>query len=247
MHKDVAIALQLQTIDCRIAELRREIATLPRQIAEIENALISHMKRLEMDKAALAANQRERKRLDGEVAAQQQKISKLRDQMLLAKTNDQYRAFQHEIDFCEQSIRKCEDQTLDLMGEAEALETNVKAAEISLAAEKKVVAAERAKAQARTAEDKVELARAEAEHATHAQQMSAPMLTYYQRLRSRYYKEGDIVAEAKNSMCQACMMLMRPQYFQDVKAGEQVLNCENCRRILYYDEPAMDVDAQMNG
>jgi hypothetical protein len=77
--------------------------------------------------------------------------------------------------------------------------------------------------------------------------MSAPMLAYYQRLRSRYYKEGEIVAEAKNSMCQACMMLMRPQYFQDVKAGEQVLNCENCRRILYYDEPAVDVDAQMNG
>jgi len=247
MHKDVAITLQLQTIDVRIAELRREIATLPRQIAEIENTLISHMKRLEMDKAALAANQRERKRLDGDVAVHQQKISKLRDQMLQAKTNEQYRAFQHEIDFCEQSIRKCEDQTLDLMGEAEALETNVKAAEVSLAAEKKVVLAERTKAQARTAEDKVELAKAEAEHAHHAQQLSAPALTYYQRLRTRYYKEGAVVAEAKNSMCQACMMLMRPQYFQDVKAGEQVLNCENCRRILYYDEPAVDVDAQMNG
>ncbi|HEY3442000.1 MAG TPA: C4-type zinc ribbon domain-containing protein [Paludibaculum sp.] len=247
MHKDVAITLQLQTIDARIAELRREIATLPRQIAEIENTLISHMKRLEMDKAALSANQRERKRLDGDVAVHQQKISKLRDQMLQAKTNEQYRAFQHEIDFCEQSIRKCEDQTLDLMGEAEALEANVKTAEVSLAAEKKVVLAERTKAQARTAEDKAELAKAETEHAHHAQQLSAPALAYYQRLRTRYYKEGAVVAEAKNSMCQACMMLMRPQYFQDVKSGEQVLNCENCRRILYYDEPAVDVDAQMNG
>ncbi|MBL0161429.1 MAG: hypothetical protein IPP47_30795 [Bryobacterales bacterium] len=247
MHKDVAITLQLQSIDVRIAELRREIATLPRQIAEIENTLISHMKRLEMDKAALAANQRERKRLDGDVAVHQQKISKLRDQMLQAKTNEQYRAFQHEIDFCEQSIRKCEDQTLDLMGEAEALEANVKTAEVSLAAEKKLVLTQRAKAQARTAEDKVELAKAEAEHAQHAQQLSAPALAYYQRLRTRYYKEGAVVAEAKNSMCQACMMLMRPQYFQDVKSGEQVLNCENCRRILYYDEPAVDVDAQMNG
>ena len=247
MHKDVAITLQLQTIDHRIAELRREIATLPRQIAEIENTLISHMKRLEVDKAALAANQRERKSLDGEVAAHQQKISKLRDQMLLAKTNEQYRAFQHEIDFGEQAIRKCEDHTLDLMGEAESLETNVKAAEVSLTAEKKLVFAERAKAQARTAEDKVELAKEEAEHALHAQQLSAPALAYYQRLRTRYYREGAVVAEAKNSMCQACMMLMRPQYFQEVKAAEQVLNCENCRRILYYDEPAVDIEAQMNG
>lgn len=247
MHKDAAIGLQLQTIDQRIAELRREIATLPRQIAQIENVLVSHIKRLERDKAALAANQLERKRLDGDVAVHQQKISKLRDQMLLAKTNEQYRAFQHEIEFCEQAIRKCEDQTLDLMGEAETLEKNVGAAEVSLAAEKKLVAAERARAQARTAEDKVLLAAAEAEHAALAAQMSPPLLAYYQRLRSRYYKEGDVLAEAKNSMCQACMMLMRPQYFQDVKAAEQVLNCENCRRMLYYQEPAADVDAQMNG
>ena len=134
MHTDVAIVVRLQEIDLRIAELRREIATLPRQIAEIEKALVSHMKRLELDKAALAANQRERKRLDGEVATHQQKISKLRDQMLQAKTNEQYRAFQHEIEFCEQAIRKCEDHTLDLMGEAETLEINVKAAEVSLAA-----------------------------------------------------------------------------------------------------------------
>ncbi len=246
MHKDVAIALQLQTVDQRIAELRREIATLPRQIAEIEKTLMGHMQRLEKDKTALAANQRERKRLDGEVATHQQKISKLRDQMLLAKTNDQYRAFQHEIEFCEQAIRKCEDHTLDLMGEAETLETNVQAAEVSLAAEKKVVQSERVKAQARTAEDKVELALAEAGHAQRAQQLSAPILAYYQRLRSRYYKEGAVVAEAKNDMCQACMMLMRPQYFQDVKAGEQVLHCENCRRFLYFDEPATDVAAEMN-
>ena len=43
------------------------------------------------------------------------------------------------------------------------------------------------------------------------------------------------------------MMMLRPQFFQDVKAGEQVMFCENCRRILLYHEPAQDVEAQMNG
>jgi hypothetical protein len=247
MHKDISTALELQALDLRAGELRREIATLPKQIAQIETALESHRKKLELDKAALAANQRERKKLDGDAQVHQQKISKLRDQMLSAKTNEQYRAFQHEIEFCEQGIRKAEDQILDLMGEAETLEKNVKAAEVALAAEQKVVEGEKAKAKQRTAEDQAELKKVEATRATAAASLPPALLATYDRLRTRYYKDGDVIAEARDSVCQACMMAMRPQYFQDVKEGGQVLFCENCRRILYYAEPAVDVEAQMNG
>ncbi len=246
MHKDISTALKLQALDARALELKREIATLPKQIAQIEKQLEGHLKRLELDKSALAANQRERKQLDTDVQGQHGKISKLRDQMLQAKTNDQYRAFQHEIEFCEQAIRKAEDKTLDLMSEAEALEKNVKAAEAALAEEKKAVDAEKAKAKQRTEEDQAELKTVEAERAATAAELPKPLLAAYDRLRTRYYKDGDVIAEAKDSMCQTCMMAMRPQYFQDVKASEQVMFCENCRRILYYVEPAVDVEAQMN-
>ncbi len=241
MHQDLATALRLQSMDLRIADLRREIAALPKQIAEIEKALDSHLKKLDLDKAALAANVRERKKLDGDIQAQQQKISKLRDQMLQAKTNDQYRAFQHEIEFCEQSIRKAEDQTLDLMGEAESLEKNVKAAESALAQEKGVVEAEKARAKTRTAEDQAELKKVEGERSAAAAGIPVALLAVYDRLRTRYYRDGDVIAEAKDGMCQACMMAMRPQFFQDVKRGEQVMFCENCRRILYFEEPPIDV------
>jgi len=241
MHQDLATALRLQSMDVRIGELRREIAALPKQIAQIMKALDSHLKKLDLDKAALAGNLKERKRLEGEVQTQQQKISKLRDQMLLAKTNDQYRAFQHEIEFCEQAIRKAEDHILDLMGEAEALEKNVKAAEVSLAEEKKTVEAEKVRAKARTAEDQAELKKIESERAAAAGGMPAELLTLYDRLRTRYYRDGDVIAEVKDGMCQACMMMLRPQFFQDVKKGEEVKFCENCRRIVYCEEPPIDV------
>lgn len=247
MHKDISTALELQALDLRAGELKREIAALPRQIAQIEKTLESHIKRLDLDKAALAVNQRDRKKLDGDAQGHQQKISKLRDQMLSAKTNEQYRAFQHEIDFCEQAIRKAEDHILDLMVEAEALEKNVKAAEVSLAGEKKLVETEKARAKQRTAEDQAELKKVEAARAAAATSLPAPVLTAYDRLRTRYYKDGDVIAEARDGMCRACMMALRPQFFQDVKAAEQVMFCENCRRILYYVEPPADVEAQMNG
>jgi hypothetical protein len=32
-------------------------------------------------------------------------------------------------------------------------------------------------------------------------------------------------------------MVLRPQYYQDVKRTETILFCESCQRILYYNPP----------
>src|ERR1700723_1926928 len=153
MHPDTHLVIQLQSLDQRISALDKEVAALPKHIAAIEKTLESHQRKLEADRAALTANQKDRKKLEGEVQVQEQKISKLRDQMLGAKTNEQYRAFQHEITFCEDTIRKAEDRTLDLMSEAEPLEANVKLAEAALKEEKQQVEAEKAQARERTSVD----------------------------------------------------------------------------------------------
>src|SRR2546425_13150066 len=101
MHPDLKLVIRLQEIDNRLADLSREIAALPKHIAEIEKKLTSHERKLEADRAALVANQKERKRCEGDIQVQEQKTSKLKDQMLQAKTNEQYRAFENEIEFCQ--------------------------------------------------------------------------------------------------------------------------------------------------
>src|ERR1700677_5089192 len=151
MTVEIEQVTRLQSLDLRIADLEREVATLPKHIAQIEKALDSHLRRLEADRAALVANQKERKQLEDDVKVENQKISKLRDQMLGAKTNEQYRAFQHEISFCEATIRKAEDRTLDLMSESEPLDANAKKAEAALKDENKQVDAEKTQARYRTA------------------------------------------------------------------------------------------------
>src|SRR5438045_7415336 len=130
MSPDLKLVIRLQELDTRLAELAREIADLPKHVFEIEKKLASHERKLEADRAALAANQKERKKCEGDIQVQEQKISKLKDQMIGAKTNEQYRAFQHEIDFCQNEIRKAEDRILELMSESEPLDKNVKAAEL---------------------------------------------------------------------------------------------------------------------
>jgi predicted nucleic acid-binding Zn-ribbon protein len=235
MLPDLKLAIRLQDIDNRLAELSREIAALPVHIAEIEKKLRSHERRLEADRAALTANQKERKQREGDIQMQEQKISKLKDQMLQAKTNEQYRAFQHEIEFCEKEIRKFEDRILELMGESEPLEKNVKAAEGALQAERKDVEAEKQTARERTAADQKALAELQAERAGIVRDMTAANYQRYERVRKS--RAGIGVAEAVDGRCSVCHMALRPQFFQDLKKGEQVMACESCSRILYYNPP----------
>jgi predicted nucleic acid-binding Zn-ribbon protein len=235
MLPDLKLAVRLQDIDNRIAELSREVAALPKHTAEIEKKLEAHERKLEADRAALAANQKDRKRLDSEIQVQQQKISKLKDQMLEAKTNDQYRAFQHEIEYCETEIRRSEDGILDLMSASEPLERNVKAAESALKQEKAQVEGEKHQARERTAHDQRELDELQAARRTIVGQLTPKVLTAYERVRK--LRRGVAVAEAVDGRCSQCHMSLRLQFFQDLKRGEQVMHCESCSRILYYNPP----------
>lgn len=235
MLADIERLLQLQSIDLRAAALEQEIAQLPKHVAQIEKTLESHLRRLEADQAALAANQKNRKKLDGDVQVHQQKISKLRDQMLQAKTNDQYRAFQHEITWCEDEIRKCEDQILDFMSASEPLEAAVKAAEVSLKQEKAQVESEKKVARERTTADQAALAVIKQERAAVAAAVAPALVQSYDRIRKKF--NGVAVADATSGRCGACQIVLRPQYFQDLKKSEKVQLCESCGRILYYNPP----------
>ena len=60
----------------------------------------------------------------------------------------------------------------------------------------------------------------------------------YQRYeRVRVSRRGRAIAEVVEGRCTACQISLRPQYFQDLKRGDQILSCESCQRILYYNPP----------
>lgn len=237
MSPDLEHILQLQSLDTKTAEFEKEIAALPKHIAEIEKQLDSHKRRLDADRAALVANQKERKGKDDDIKVQQQKISKFRDQTLAAKTNEQYRAFQHEIEFCEKEIRMFEDRILDLMAESESLDANVKKAEAALAVEARQVEAEKKAAREKTAANQKQVAEWKAQRASIAALVRADYLTAYERIRKK--NNGIAISEAVGDRCGACQMTLRPQVMQDLRkaSAEGLTYCEYCRRILYYNAP----------
>ncbi len=235
MLPDVEAAVRLHDIDGRIAVLQKEIAALPKHIAEIEKKLSSHERRLEIDRLALSANQKERKSLEGEIQTAEGKISKLKGQTLEAKNNEQYRAFQNEIDYCTKEIRSCEDRIIELMSASEPLDANVKSAEAALKEERKGVDAEKAEAEKRVALSRKNLEALNAERKVEIAAMAADVAKAYERIRKA--RGGIAVSEALDGRCRQCHITLRPQFMQELKRGEKVMFCESCTRMLYWNPP----------
>ena len=234
----------MQGLDLRANELKKEIAMLPKQIAEIEKVLVGHAKKLEADRALLANNLKERKLRDLEIQSQQAKIAKLKDQMTAAKTNEQFKAFQSEIDYCDKEVKKHEDRVIELMELSEPLAVNVKAAEAALAQEKAVVDRHKAAMHERTAVDQKALDTLMAERKVISEGVSRPVLNLFERLSKKF--SGNAITDATSGRCTSCHLEIRPQLFQDLRRGSDMLVCENCGRILHYNPPAA-VEPDMSG
>ena len=52
---------------------------------------------------------------------------------------------------------------------------------------------------------------------------------------------GVAVIEVKEEICQGCNMNIPPQLFVEIKKQEEMLNCPQCRRLLYYKNNSLSV------
>ncbi|HZR55500.1 MAG TPA: C4-type zinc ribbon domain-containing protein [Terriglobales bacterium] len=239
MLPDVQNLIDLKRADREILRLKEEIATLPKRVAAIEQRLAGTKTALEKAREAVKGDEASRRKYDSAIQDLQQKISKYREQSLAVKTNDQYRALMHEIQFAEQDIRANEDKILDLMVNAEIREKEVKAAEARLKAETAEIEKEKEEARRVTALDEKELAEWNTRRDAARAGVKEDLLRHYDRvLKFR----GSGLAEVRDQRCMGCQVLLRPQTYNDVRGGKTV-ECESCQRILYFD-PATEVAVQ---
>ena len=232
MNADLERLIQLQAADQQIARLNEEIAALPRRVAVIENKLAATRSQLEKAKVALAATQSERRRLEVDIQSVQQKISKYRDQSLAVKTNEQYKALLQEIQFAETEIRSHEDKILEGMLAAETQEKLIKLADAELKQETAEIEKEKSEARTRTADDEKQLAEWNSKRDALRKEISADVLRHYDRVLKL---RGSGIAEARDHICGACNVMLRPQTYNEVRSNEHIIACDSCGRILFYD------------
>ncbi len=239
MLPDVENLIALQQADKEIQRLKEEIAALPRTVAAIEAKLAGTKAALEKAKGAAKADEAAKRQYETAIQDLQGKISKYRDQSLAVKTNEQYKALLHEIQFAEQDIRANEDKILEVMLNVDNRDKEVKAAEAELKTEAAEIEKEKNIAREKTTEDEKLLAEWNAKREKARAGVNPEMLAHFDRVAKH---RGTGLAEVREQKCMACQVMLRPQTYNEVRSGERTVVCDSCSRILYYN-PAHD--AQM--
>jgi predicted nucleic acid-binding Zn-ribbon protein len=239
MLLEIENLLRLQEADKEIRRLQDEVAELPKRVAVIERKLANTQAQLEKAQGAVKADEASRRKYDTTITDLRGKISKYRDQSLDVKTNEQYKALLHEIQFSEKEIAATEDRILELMVNADARDKEVKAAQAELKAEAAEIEKEKIAARERTAEDEKQLAEWRAKRDQMRAGVNEDLLRHYERV-SKFRGSG--ISEVLDHKCMACQVMLRPQTYNEVRTGQQTVVCDSCQRILYFN-PANEMQA----
>jgi predicted nucleic acid-binding Zn-ribbon protein len=239
MLPEIENLLHLQEADKEIRRLQDEIAELPKRVAAIEHKLADTKLQLEKAQTAVKADEASRRKYDSAITDLRGKISKYRDQSLAVKTNEQYKALLQEIQFAEKEIAENEDKILELMVNADARDKQVKAAQAELKAETAEIEKEKEDARKRTAEDEKQLTEWRGKRDQMRAGVNEDLLRHYERV-SKFRGSG--ISEVRDHKCMACQVMLRPQIYNDVRTGQQMVVCDSCQRILYFN-PANEMQA----
>jgi predicted nucleic acid-binding Zn-ribbon protein len=239
MPLDIRHLIELQAVDLRLADLRGKLQAVPGQLAAVEKRVADGRQQVATAKDSLTTSLKDRKKYEIDVESWKEKARKYRQQVSEVKTNEAYRALQHEIDNADKEADKAEDRLLERMVAGEEFERQVKSAEQALAEIERAAETDKKKLLADEAALHRDVAAQEAERQKLVAGIPEHLLANYERIAKR--RQGVALAEIRGESCGMCGMLVRPHVVQELRRADSIelFQCETCTRILYYAEPAV--------
>jgi len=229
--------LELQRLDQITAALRAELEGMPKRLREADAKLTGERTALTSAKEALTQALAQRKKLELDVQQWKDRAKKYREQSSSVKTNEAYKALQHEIATAEGEASKAEDRVLEQMMAIEEAERRVKRLEAELKESEQAIAAEKKEIEERFAVKKKGWETATAERRGIAKKIPEDLLELYERIAKKH--PGSAMAQVRDGQCKACGLRALPHTIQQLESDtdEELLRCESCGRILYSLEP----------
>ena len=231
MHPELEQLLVLQDRQQKIKQIQTEIKTLPLQRQSLESQLAASAASVEALKQKGRQVEMDRKKLELDVGTRSESISRLKTQQYQTRKNDEFQAMGHEIGRYENEIRKLEDEELELMMQADKLKAELEVEEKKAKATKESITRQMTdlEEKSKTLGGRLqELTRESAELAT---KIDEDLLDRFNRL---FESKGDAaVVAVEHGICTGCHMKVTTATAMQVRAGKEIVSCEQCGRILY--------------
>ncbi len=235
MLPDLERLIQLQDIESRAAVASKAIAEAPGRIAALDALLQSATAALAAAKQALTDNQTHRRSIDKDLISAQQRQEKYKEQLMAVKTNDEYRAMQHQIEAVGVEVGQQEERVLISMMEVDEINASIKKAEAALKAAQGKVTAERSAIENEAKSNEAALAECNAARDRIVGALdNKGVIDTFQRIAK---VRGTAVARAEGERCTVCQVRLRPAVFAEVRRNDAIVQCDSCNRILFFVPP----------
>jgi uncharacterized protein len=231
VNSELEQLLILQDRQQKIRQIQTEIKTLPLERAYLESQLAATEAGVDALKHKGRQVEVERKKLELDVATRNESISRLKTQQYQTRKNDEFQAISHEIERYENEISKLEDQELELMIEADKVKAELETADKSARATKDSITRQLIHLETKSKALGSQQQELETEREALASKIDADLLDQFERL---FNSKGDAaIVAVEHGVCTGCHMKITTATAARVKAGKEIVSCEQCGRILY--------------
>lgn len=234
VEEDIGYLIRIVRKDAEMRSRRVVLETAPPRIAAIDREIGGLEKRMREAEEAIEKWRREKVRLDDEVKLDGMEVEKKKKELGVCKTNDEYRAKIHEIDFLKKKIDKAEERILEILDRMEEAGREVEGIQRKLGEEKDAMLAERERLAAEMNAAESELAELEGQKLDVLPHLSPRTRKLYERILAA--KGDSAVANLVDDICQGCHTRVPPQKSHEVRRNDALITCEVCSRILVYYE-----------
>jgi predicted nucleic acid-binding Zn-ribbon protein len=231
VYPELEQLLVLQDRQQKIKQIQTEIETVPLQRKSLEAQLAASVAGVEVLKQKNRHVEMDRKKLELDVGTRAESIARLKTQQYQTRKNDEFQAIGHEIERYENEIRKIEDEELELMVQADTIKVDLAEEEKKAGVVRESIARQTKDLEAKSTTLQSQLEELSKERAEIAGKIDEDLLGRFERL---FKSKGDAVVVAlEHEVCTGCHMKVTTQTAHRVKAGKEIVSCENCGRILY--------------
>ena len=228
----------LQAVDTRLWRLRAEQRRKPLELDAVKGRVVEGQAQAQAAEARLKELQLQQKQKELDLATKEGNIRKLQGQLTQVKTNKEYTAMQHEIDQGKADISLLEERILKLMDAIEQAARDFKAQAAQAAQQQAALRQEESRVATDVADLEQQIATLDAQRRTMTPLIEPASLAAYERVLSS--REGLAMVPLVDESCGGCHMVQPPQVVSEVYLKAKLTACENCNRILYVDEPAIN-------
>lgn len=234
MQSDLEMLLKLQVIDYDLGELERSKEYLPDMMDNLRREMEETETLCNTTEKDLSDSKVLQKNLELEIAVKQDELKRFQAQMMAIKTNKEYDALVGQIDSVKGVINEKETQLLEVIEKIEKLQSD----SVDFSKKFKEIR-ERNTKELSTLQEKMDSVGSkmqikEDERNNITVRIPKRTMSVYERVRKS--RGGTVVVTVKKRACGACYKALPPHRIQEIKRGDQIITCDNCGRMLVWQD-----------